>query len=178
MALLDHAANQLDSSAPDAALAWLSSLHAVTHAALGDTSNARAVLRTAEKLAERHRGEPRWPWVFAFDATKAARYQASVLGKLGDFRAACSAYDAAGITALAPKPRALAQVEHAGVLARAGTVGEGGALAAEVLRVGRHYGSERITARVRDFRATLPVGTTAAAELDEALTALYEQESW
>ncbi len=102
-----------------------------------DSSDARAALRIAGKLAERHRGEPRWPWVFAFDTTKAARYQASVLGRLGDFRAACSAYDAAGITALAPKPRALAQVEHAGVLARAGMVGESCALAAEALRVGR-----------------------------------------
>ena len=177
MALLDRAADQLDSSAPDAAHAWLSSLRAVTHVALGNADAARAALQTAEKLAERHRGEPRWPWVFAFDATKAARYQASVLGKLGDFRAACSAYDAAGITTLAPKPRALAQVEHAGVLARAGMVGESCALAAEALRVGRRYGSERITARVRDFRAILPVGTTEAADLDEALTALYEQES-
>ena len=137
MALLDRAADQLDSSAPDAAHAWLSSLRAVTHVALGNADAARAALQTAEKLAERHRGEPRWPWVFAFDATKAARYQASVLGKLGDFRAACSAYDAAGITTLAPKPRALAQVEHAGVLARAGMVGESCALAAEALRVGR-----------------------------------------
>ena len=137
VALLDRAAGNLDSSAPDAARAWLSSLHAVAHAALGDASDARAALRIAGKLAERHRGEPRWPWVFAFDTTKAARYQASVLGRLGDFRAACSAYDAAGITALAPKPRALAQVEHAGVLARAGMVGESCALAAEALRVGR-----------------------------------------
>ena len=73
---------------------------------------------------------------------------------------------------------AASYAEHAGVLARAGMVGKSCALAAEALRVGRRYGTERITARVRDFRAILPVGTTEAAELDEALTALYEQESW
>ena len=153
-------------------------MRAVTHATLGDAGNARAALRTAEKLAERSGGEPRWPWVFAFDATKAARYQASVLGALGDVRAARSAYDGAGITALAPKPRALAQVAHAEVLACAGMVGEGCTLALEALTVGRRYGSERITVRVRDFRTTLPARTAEAAELDEALAALYEQESW
>lgn len=178
MALLDRAAGQLDSSAPDAACAWLSSLQAVAHATLGDASGARVAVQTAEKLAERHRGEPRWPWVFAFDSVKAARYQASVLGKLGDSRAACSAYDAAGITELPPKPRALAQAEHAGVLARAGMVGEGCGLATEALTVGCRYGSERIVARVRGFRAALPASTVEATELDEALAALYEQESW
>ncbi len=41
VALLDRAAGQLDSSAPDAAHAWLSSLRAVTHVALGDADGER-----------------------------------------------------------------------------------------------------------------------------------------
>jgi hypothetical protein len=172
--LLDRAASQLDSSAPDAARAWLASLHAVGYAGLGDVAATRAALTTAETLAARHRGEPRWPWVFVFDSAKAARYQASALGALGDARTARHAYEAAGIASLSPKPRALAQVEHAGALARAGMVGEGCALATEALATGHRYGSERVTAGVRDFRPALP-STAEAADLDAALAALYEE---
>jgi hypothetical protein len=42
------------------------------------------------------------------------------------------------------------------------------------LRIGREYGSERITSRVRQFRASLPARTDAARDLDEALMTLYE----
>lgn len=176
--LLDRAAAQLDRSAPDTARAWLASLHAVAHAALGDRTATLASLRAAEKLTSRRRGEPQWPWVFTFDRAKAARYQAGALGRLGDLAAARSAFVAAEPALTAPKPRALAQVEKAHVLAGSGGVGEGCQLAAEALAIGRTYGSERITTRVRDFRARLPARTGEARELDDALDALYDGESW
>ncbi|GAA3883293.1 hypothetical protein GCM10022243_54980 [Saccharothrix violaceirubra] len=175
--LLDRAANQLDKSAPDSARAWLASLHAVGHAALGDRTATLIALRVAERLTSRKGGEPRWPWVFTFDRAKAARYQASALGRLGDLRAARDAFAGADPALSAAKPRALAQVDLAQVLAGAGMVDEGCRLALAALAVGRDYGSERITGRVRDFRQALPVRTRDAASLDDALTALYEGET-
>lgn len=62
-------------------------------------------------------------------------------------------------------------------MANAGLVGEACQLALNALNVAREYGSERITARVRDFHATLPTNTAEARDLDEALAALYETET-
>jgi hypothetical protein len=176
--LLDRAAGQLDKTAPDTARAWLASLHAVAYAAIGDRTATLAALRQAEKLTSSRRGEPHWPWVFTFDRAKAARYQAAALSRLGDLRAAREAYLDAAPALTAPKPLALAQVEQADVLARAGHIAEGCALAVEALASGRAYNSERITTRVRDFRAALPAKTAAACMLDDALAVLYGRETW
>lgn len=172
--LIERASTLVDDATPDAARAWLESLRATAHAALGDRSATNGALRRAETLTNRQRGELRWPWVFAFDQPKAARYQASALGRLGDVRPATTAYAAAGPALTAAKPRALAQVEHAHVASRAGDVAGACALAVEALAVARLYGSERITNRVREFRSSLPTRTTEADALDDALTALYE----
>jgi len=163
--------------APSTARAWLASLHAIAHAALGDKPAAFAALRAAEEATSRQRGEPVWPWVFTFDRAKAIRYRAGALARLGDLRGATTAYVAIANTPTAPKPRALLQLEQAQVLASAGQLGDGCALAVEALRVGMDYGSERITSRVRAFRAGLPVRTREAATLDEALTGLYDQRA-
>ncbi|HEY3610607.1 MAG TPA: hypothetical protein VGL06_24100 [Pseudonocardiaceae bacterium] len=173
--MIQRASVLLDGSAPDAARAWLESLRATAHAAMKDRTSATGALRRAESLTNRQRGELRWPWLFAFDAAKAARYQAGALGRLGDVRAARAAYAAAGPALTAAKPRAPAQVEHAHVLVRAGDVAAGSALAIEALATARTYGSERITNRVREFRISLPPRTTEADGLDDALSALYER---
>ncbi len=173
LTLLRQARRTVGEQAPDAARAWLAALHATAHAALGDQVAAHTELRTAERLADRQRGEPSWPWVFTFDSAKAARYQAATLAALGDVDAARTAYDAAAPALAAPKARALAQVGHARALADAGHVAEGCALAADALTIARRYGSERITGRVREFRASLPHYTSDAADLDDELTALY-----
>lgn len=117
IAMIDRAASQLDREAPDAARAWLASLHAVAHAALGDETARLTALRAAEKYLKRQGGEPRWPWVFPFDGAKAARYQAGALSRLGDVRAATAAFDAARPALASPKARALAQLHQARVLA-------------------------------------------------------------
>ncbi|GGM67156.1 hypothetical protein GCM10012275_42090 [Longimycelium tulufanense] len=175
--LIDRASARLDRDAPNTTRAWLASLHAVAHAAVRDRTSALAELRRAEKLVSKRQGEPRWPWVFAFDAPKAARYQSAALGLLGDLRAAQAAFEVAAPSLQMPKPRALAVVDHALVLARSGQIGQACSLAAEALAVGRRFGSERITARVRAFRASLPAATVEARELDNALAALYEREA-
>ncbi len=114
--------------------------------------------------------------MFPFSPAKAARYRASALGLIGDLRAAKTAYAAAGPALTAAKPRALAQIEHAKVLASTGDVTGGCALATEALAVGRAYSSERITSRVREFRASIPAHTAEARQLDDALAALYERD--
>ncbi|WP_218006464.1 hypothetical protein [Nocardia abscessus] len=176
LGLLRTASAQLGTDAPDSAQAWLTSLLAVAHAATGDRRSAMDALRRAEQLAGRQRGEPQWPWVFVFDEAKAARYQASTLARLGDFRAARAAFTAAEPSLNAAKPRALAQVEHAHVLARAGDIEAGCAIAAQALAVGLSHRSERITRRTRDFRASLPAKTSEARRLDDALATLYGRD--
>ena len=49
-------------------------------------------------------------------------------------------------------------------------------MATEALAVGRTYGSERITSRVREFRSSIAVHTAEARQLDDALATLYERE--
>ncbi|WP_218022266.1 hypothetical protein [Nocardia amamiensis] len=176
LVLLHTASAQLGTDVPDSAGAWLASLLAVAHAATGNRKSATESLRRAEQLASRQRGEPRWPWVFVFDEAKAARYQASTLARLGDFRSARSAFIAAEPALNTAKPRALAQVEHAHVLARTGDIEGGCELATEALTVGLSHRSERITRRARGFRATLPAKTLEARRLDDALATLYRRD--
>jgi hypothetical protein len=115
------------------------------------------------------------PQASELDEAKAARYEARALARLGDVHGATAAFHAAEPPLGGPKPRALAVLDHARVLSMSGQSDEGSALAVEALRVGRAYGSERIVASVRTFRATLPADTAETRVLDEALTSLYEE---
>jgi hypothetical protein len=175
LALLRRARGRLGKDAPETARAWLASLHAIAHASIGDGPAALDQLRDAERYAARHRGEPSWPWVFAFDSAKAARYQATTLAALGDATAARGAYAAASPALTAPKARAIAQIEHAHAVATDGHVDEACALALAALSIGRRYRSERITQRVRAFRATLPADARDAGHLDDVLADLYTE---
>ncbi|WP_139219490.1 helix-turn-helix domain-containing protein [Actinopolyspora alba] len=176
--LLDKAARQLDNSSPVAARAWLASLRAVAFGALRDRAAMTGALTTAERLADRHAGEARWPWVFAFTAAKVARYQSSALAKFGDVSAARSVYAAVVPSMAAPKPQALAKVEHALLLARAAHQDEAAKLGLEALRVGKRYRSERIVSNVRTLRSELPEGGREVEDLDRMLTKLYDEDQW
>jgi tetratricopeptide (TPR) repeat protein len=148
--LLQQARRELDGTdAPDAARAHVASWLALAHAEMADRTAALGELRRAESLIDSDRGEPLWPWVLAFPAAKAARYQASTLAKLDDLPAARSAFAAASAALVFPRPRAQAHVDHARLLARAGHLDEARALAAEALEVGRRYRFERIVQQVR-----------------------------
>ncbi|MBV9313182.1 MAG: hypothetical protein JO100_05425 [Pseudonocardia sp.] len=46
----------------------------------------------------------------------------------------------------------------------------------DALHIGREYRSERITSRVRTFRASLPYRSKEVAALDEALISLYQED--
>lgn len=168
--LIQQAQGQLEGTgAPDVAHAHLAACNAVALAEMGDRPAALAEMRRSDSLAATGRGEPQWPWIFAFDGAKSARYQATTLAKLDDLRAAQAAFAYAAPNAMAPSPRAMAQVDQARALAHAGRVDEACALAMEALIVGQRYGFERIVKRVRALRAELPPVTREAAALDEAL---------
>ncbi len=173
LTLLRTASSYMDRAVPDSAAAWMASLLAVAYAATGDRANTLTSLHRAERLADRQRGEPRWPWVFVFSGPKAARYQASALARIGDHRGSRAAFMAAQPALTAAKPRALAQVEQAHVLARTGDVEGGCALATEALHTGLRYRSERITRLAREYRASLPARSQEVRALDDALAALY-----
>jgi transcriptional regulator with XRE-family HTH domain len=147
--LFQRARRQLDGrDAPDSAHALLASFHAAAYAWMGDRSRSLNEMRSAASLIGSHRMDPAWPWVFVFDASKAARYEASTLAKLNDLTAARKAF-AAAVPSLAPKALAEAKVDHAGVLARSGHLDEANALAMEAFSTARQYGSDRIVQKVR-----------------------------
>jgi hypothetical protein len=174
---LDHAKALLDKSAPDSALAWLSSLRAITSAQLGDRKATISALKLADTLTSRQRGEPVWPWVFQFDRAKGAISEAAALGRLGDLSGAATAFRAAEPHVTGPKPRALALLDQAQVLVGTGQLGDGCATALEALRIGHEYGSARIMGKARTFRAALPANTVEARQLDEALDNVQHQET-
>lgn len=78
----------------------------------------------------------------------------------------------------APKPKALAKVEHAQLLAGSGHIAASGhedeatRLGMEALRVLKEYGSERIVTKVTALHTTLP-DSCERDELGECLNTLY-----
>lgn len=159
----------LDRSAPDSARAWLASLRAITSAQLADRKGTHAALKLADLLTSRQRGEPTWPWVFQYDNAKFASSEAVALGRLGELNSAINAFESAEPHITGPKPRALALLDHAQVLAKSGQSDEGCAAAVAALETGRTLGSIRIVNRVRSFHASLPASTAGARHLNDAL---------
>lgn len=176
--LLDKASRQLDGSSPVAARAWLASLRAVAFGALRDRAAMTEALTTAERMADRRPSEAQWPWVYAFTSAKVARYQSSALAKYGDLSAARSAYATAAWSMTTPKPRALAKIEHALLLAGTGHQDEAAKLGVEALQVGKQYGSERIVSNVRTLRSGLPDRGREVEDLDQMLITLYDEDQW
>lgn len=174
--LFRRAHTEFDDATPDSARAWLASLQAVGYAALGDRKATYKAIRSAETYANRQHGEPTWPWVFTFDRTKAARYEATALARLGDARAAIDTFNVVIPLITSPKARALAQIDHAYALTRANRVSDGCALAVEALCVGREYESERVASGVRTLRRKLPPSSTEQRTLDAELNTLYRPD--
>ncbi len=176
LAKLKAAAELLDDTAPDSAHAWLCAVYATTHARHGDSGQARVWLQMAESRTRRSDGEPRWPFVFAFSEDKLALHRAITLGRLGDHRSSLVAFGEALPSLTAPKPRALALVEQARVLALSGDVEQASAIALEAVQVGHDLGSERILTAIRDLRRKHLPKTIDTATLDGALDARYDEE--
>jgi hypothetical protein len=176
--LLRDAAGRLPRSAPATARAWLACLEAVALGYLGDRSALR-VLDDAQPYADAGASaDPVWPWVFPFDSSKVASYQAIAASRLGQVTMAMDAFGQAD-AARSPKQAALVAVEHARVLAIGGHLDQACDLAVAAYDVGCSYESERVQQAVRQFRASL--GGQAAqritAELDDRLHRAYTTRS-
>jgi len=172
--LLDRAAKYHDNRTPAAARAWLASLRAVAFGAMGDRAQTLDALRTAQRNTDRQASDAQWPWLFAFTSAKAARYQSTALAALGDHAGSRAAYAAAIPTITAPKPLALAKVEHASLMVSMRQEDEACRLAVEALQVGKQYGSEKIVERVRDLRSGMTTKCSDANLLDRMLIDLYD----
>lgn len=173
--LAREAARRLGDDAHPTARAWLSCVSALGHAELGDAAAAHRELARAENAVCRvDNTEPPWPWVFPFTEAKVAGYRALSAVRLRHPDEARTAFhEAFGRAPLAPKQGALLMVELASAHADAGDVDEAFRLAAEALRTGVAYRSEKVVSRVRRFRREYR-GPRArgAGVLDEHLTAL------
>lgn len=172
LALLDRAHDRMRSKAPPSALGWVQSLRAVALAEVADTKGSRTALEEAERLTAKP-SEPAWPFVFSFDGTKAARWRGTALTRLGDHGAAIDEFALVESSPPAPKPHALVLIDQAHSWAAIDDVARACDLACRALDLGTSYGSERVVARVRAFRRTLPVNTSEADGLDDRLATLY-----
>ncbi|MUL44188.1 helix-turn-helix transcriptional regulator [Streptomonospora sp. PA3] len=174
LALADEAARLLGSGVHPTAAAWLACMRAMAHATLGDGPAADAQIAAAEQAVERaDNTDPPWPWVFPFTPAKVAGYRALAgvrLHRPGEARAAFA--EAFGGARPSAKQGAALMVELAGAHADAGDVDEAFSLAAEALRIGVHFRSDRLISRVRRFRRSYRgPGARCVRELDEQLTA-------
>lgn len=172
LTLLDRAHGEMPSVAPPSAHAWVQSLRAVALAELGDANGSRAALKEAEKLSAKPT-EPTWPFMFSFDGAKAARWRGAALMRLGEHDAAIEQFAVTESAPSAPKPHALVLVDQAQSWAGTGDVTRACDLASRALDLGASYGSERVVARVRVLRRTLPVDTGDVESLDDRLATLY-----
>lgn len=172
LALFRSARAQLPSPTPTIALAWLGALEAVALAQTGDRT-ALAVLDHAEHAAAAETDtEPRWPWVFAFDARKLAAFRAVVAARLGMVRIADTALIDARDVPQSPKAHASALVDQATAHARTGDQDRAVALGCAAFDIARRHDSERVLRRVMALRTQLRPGRAVTA-LDERLSARY-----
>ena len=174
--LLDRARTRMDTSAPHTAIAWIESLRAVALADLAEKDATHRALSLAESCAAQS-GDPSWPFVFAFDCAKAARWRAMALSRLGDHRAALQLFAETDLQPCAPKQRSLSLVQQARSWALLGDLDRACTLAEDALGAGRHYRSERAIGQVRAFRRSLPQDAGSAAKLDEQLSDLYGRDA-
>ncbi|MDT0302719.1 helix-turn-helix transcriptional regulator [Streptomonospora wellingtoniae] len=172
--LAGEAARLLGPDAHPTATAWLACTRAMAHATLGDAEAADAQIATAEHAVERSDNTgPPWPWVFPFTSAKVAGYRALTGVRLHRPHEARAAFvEAFGGVRPSPKQGAGLMVELASAHADAGDVDEAFSLAAESLRIGAHFRSDRLISRVRRFRrAYKGPGARCVKDLDAHLAA-------
>ncbi|WP_101782812.1 helix-turn-helix domain-containing protein [Nonomuraea indica] len=175
LALLAQARRELGDDPPHIARAWLSSIEALAHATGHDAHAARAALRVADVAVTRgeRAATPPWPWVFPFDHAKLAGYRAVVSVRLGRAAEAESAFsESLAASPPAAKQHGVLMTEMAAAKAMNGRHDEAFDLAADALRLGVAYGSDRVIQRARRFRRAYagPI-TVTVRTFDERLHA-------
>jgi hypothetical protein len=169
----------LPKGAPLIASIWMDAIEAFAFSQVHDRDALIRLERAESRLARAQNDEPVWPWIFRFDDKKLSGFRAQVAAKLGDVDIAQRALQAAHDPQQAAKPRALADILRADLLAQSGDLDEACRVAIEAFDIGRRYDSERVTRAVAEFRTSLRprvgIRSQVTADLDERLYATYQE---
>ncbi|MFI1700279.1 multiprotein-bridging factor 1 family protein [Streptomyces bobili] len=172
-----NARRALRDHTPAVAEAWLSSIEALGHAAVGDqqaTDRALTRSRTVAEALTKTEAPPPWPWVFTFTPEKVTAHRVtcgSWLGLpdwvLGD--------DVEALATGHAKQRALLLLDIAAGHLTAGRIEGAFALATRALTTGLQYRSGRIVERARTVRRSLTLLSPprVVRDFDERLLGVY-----
>nr|WP_322785159.1 helix-turn-helix transcriptional regulator [Streptomyces sp. MA3_2.13] len=176
--LIASARRQVDDELP-VAQAWLATIEALAHAAVGSAPAADRALRMAHQAADRmgDEGPPPWPWVFPFSHAKVAAARLSCGARLGLPEWVASAQEGAGdvLTSGHEKQRALILLDIAQGHMAAGRIDGAFTIARSALDTGLHYRSGRIIDRARALRRAYTPTTPprVVREFDDRLHGIY-----
>ncbi|OIK25532.1 DNA-binding protein [Streptomyces malaysiense] len=162
---------------PAVADAWLLTVDALGHAAVGDRRGADRALaesRTAAEALTAEQEPPPWPWVFSFTPGKVAACRVTCGARLG-LPEWVLAEDVEALATGHAKQRALLVLDIAAGHLAGGRVEAAFALASRALEAGLQYRSGRIVEHARALRRSL---TTASPPrvvrgFDERLHGVY-----
>ncbi|MFG2370830.1 helix-turn-helix domain-containing protein [Streptomyces sp. NPDC048504] len=161
---------------PPVADAWLSSVEALAHAAVGDRRRADRSLTASRAAVAALDGQepPPWPWVFTFTETKVAAARVACGSRLGLADWVLSE-DTEALATGHEKQRALLVLDIASGHLAGGRVEAAFALASRALNTGLKYRSGRIVERARTMRRTLTTTTPpkVVRDFDEQLHGVY-----
>nr|WP_330332569.1 hypothetical protein [Streptomyces sp. NBC_00536] len=166
----------LDARRPPVADAWLLSVEAVAHAAVGDEKAADQALTTSRSLASRLGAEDPapWPWVFQFSEAKVAAARVACGARWGLPGWVLDA-DTKVLATGHAKQRALLLLDIAAGHLAARRVEAAFALASKALDAGVQYRSGRIVDRARTVRRSYRTASPpkVVREFDERLHDVY-----
>ncbi|MEU5143691.1 helix-turn-helix domain-containing protein [Streptomyces sp. NPDC021139] len=175
--LARRARRVLGDRCPAVADAWLSSVEALGHAAVGDPRSADRALTASRTGAEALRTDeepPPWPWVFSFTPDKVAACRVTCGARL-QLPEWVLDEDVEALTTGHAKQRALLVLDIAAGHLAGGRIDAAFALAFRALDTGLQYRSGRIVERARALRRSLT--TTAppkvVRDFDERLHGVY-----
>ena len=173
--ILIDAAESIPEHVQPAPRAWALSLLSLAQASNETPRDARASLSIAESLSSA-RSEQIWPFVFAFDEAKSARWRAQTLRTLGEHDLAIREFREIESLPWSPKQKALGLVGQAVSLAALDRIEEASDYAERAFTIGSQYRSERVLSKVVSLRRSLPTSSACLRTLDERLQALYATE--
>ncbi|TDC64878.1 helix-turn-helix domain-containing protein [Streptomyces hainanensis] len=174
LALVTTARRQLDSPMA-VADAWLLTIEALAHAAIGAAAAADRALNAAGDATDHLADEapPPWPWVFPFNQAKVAAARLSCGVRLGLTEWISTAQDATDpvLTSGHEKQRALLLLDIAHGHLAAGRLDGAFAMARTALETGLRYRSGRTVERARTLRRAYKSRTPprVVREFDELL---------
>ncbi|MFJ3973962.1 helix-turn-helix domain-containing protein [Streptomyces sp. NPDC090021] len=166
----------LDARRPAVADAWLSSVEALAHAAVGNEEASDRYLTKSRSLAARLGSEEPapWPWVFQFSEAKVAAARVACGARLG-LPAWVLDADTKALGTGHAKQRALLLLDIAAGHLAAGRVEAAFAMASRALESGVQYRSGRIVDRARAVRRSYRTASPprVVRDFDEQLHDVY-----